>query len=304
MPMPTRVSASRSSCCVAVRGPDRVRAPRSTTAGGAASTTITCSGSGCAERPSPITASHERSAACSGSGAPGAGSTTAPANVAASETSERARAQAAAARHDPLRVHDPDPQLPGGLSPRAGCARRRRARGTRAAPGRGARERRGADHRGVVDAQRGRQQAEAARRGARRRRRGRSRSAPLAATPPTTASAARPVASSAASARSTSCRTIAAWIARREVGARLGEPVAELAHAAQERGLEPREREIVAGLPAQHQRERKAPGIAVRARRARARRPRPRSGPSSRAPLSNASPAASSRVPPRRTGAA
>ena len=85
---------------------------------------------------------------------------------------ERARAQAAAARHDPLRVHDP-----AGDSARSpGCSARERAarvgveREVLAGLERARGEGRGADHRRVVDAQRGRQQAAAARRGARRPR--------------------------------------------------------------------------------------------------------------------------------------
>ena len=52
-------------------------------------------------------------------------------------------------------------------------------------------------------------------------------------------------------------------VARGEVGPRVGKPVAELAHAPQERRLQAREREIMPVLPAQHRREREARGIAV-----------------------------------------
>ena len=90
-----------------------------------------------------------------------------------------------------------------------------------------------------------------------------ARSAPFAATPPTTASCA--------AARGIERRDGALdelpddrrLKARGEVGARLGQLVAELAHASQERGLQAREREIVAVLAAQHRREREARGIAV-----------------------------------------
>ena len=89
------------------------------------------------------------------------------------------------------------------------------------------------------------------------------RSAPLAATPPTTASVA------AAGGLERGDRALDELLhdrrlkARGEVGARLGQAVAELAHAAQQRRLEAREREIVTVLSAQHGREREARGIAV-----------------------------------------
>ena len=123
---------------------------------------------------------------------------------------ERAHAQAAAARHDPVRVHDPrggfPPFLPGQGAARVGVERE-----VLRGPERGRREGGRGDHGRVVDAECRRQQAEARRRARRRPRPAPPAAQPLAATPPTTASSLRPVASSAPTARSTSCRTIAAW---------------------------------------------------------------------------------------------
>jgi hypothetical protein len=59
--MPARSIASRSSCCDASAIFDASELSTDT-AGGAASTMITCWGSAWPERPSPIMTSHERSA--------------------------------------------------------------------------------------------------------------------------------------------------------------------------------------------------------------------------------------------------
>ena len=167
-------------------------------------------------------------------------------------------------------------------------------------------ERRGADHRRVVDAQRGRQQAEPRAARARKLARARARSAPLAATPPTIASvvAAR-WRRARASARSASWRDDRRLVARGQVGARLGERRRRArARARRSAVLRPENERSWPPCPRRTRGNGKRSRIALARERARAPAPPASLRPSSRAPLSNASPAASSRVPPRRDGRA
>ena len=237
-------------------------APSTDTAGGAASTMITCCGSAWPERPSPITTSHERSACTQRIGRSVDGERDDARERCRQRENERARAQAAAARHDPLRVHDRLRWL-GRSTPPGGCARRRRARGSRGPRARGAAKaaaaimaalsthRAGGSRlsRAPRSAQASRQRLRAARRWPPRRRRPRARSGPWRRAPRRRARRA--------AGRSPPESP------RRGRPARSGQLVAELAHAPQERRLQAREREIVAVLPAQHRREREARGIAV-----------------------------------------
>ena len=215
---------------------------------------------------------------------------------------ERARAQAAAARHDPLRVHD---RLRCSDSPRQRAARvgveREVVRGL-AAPGA---EKAAAAIMAALSTHRagGSRLSPAPRRGAgvgqgRAQRAVRGDAADdgeLARDPSHRVPRRR--------ARRAAARSPPERLAARSARAS-GQLVAELAHTAQERRLQAREREVVTVLTLQHRREREALRDRRRARRARVPR-RPASlSPSRRAPLSNASPAASSRVPPSRTGAA
>ena len=109
-----------------------------------------------------------------------------------------------------------------------------------------------------------------------------------------------PVCSAASRSRCVSARTIARWYdAARSARRSASSPLAEVAHGVEQRRLDAGEREV----EPRHARDREAErlGIALAGQRVDLGAARDTARPSSRAPLSNASPAASSSVVPSRS---